>query len=180
MLAGLALPAHDALVMTNFSAPAPTHPDRVHELHDQDALPKAPGTSRLDLAWRYAIIIGGVALAFGLTAMGVQLRAGWESHRDWVVPTAAMGAAVGGVLLAYLLVTGRSRESMVGILLLLVALAFVFIDVLRDATGEKGAWSDTFSILGAVALGAGILAVIIGFVIALASPSGTPAANEEL
>lgn len=166
--------------MTNFAAKAPTHPERTDELHAPSSLPDAPAVSRLQLARRFAIVILGVILAVAFSAIGIQLREGWESHRDWVVPAAVSGALISGPALAYLLLTGRAKIAAIGSLLMFVALAFMLMHLLYNMDGDdvSGALNDFFSITGAVFYVGGLIALQLGLVWAIMVPKKEAPAEE--
>jgi len=150
--------------MTHFGQSVPTSPTRVHELHDQTLLPATPHKTRADRLRLAPIVIGGIILAVVFTAIGVQIRAGWESHRDWVVPVIAQGAAIAGVAAAYLVIRGRTREAGVGFILLILTLAIVGANFLRGIDTEgPDTLRDWFSVVSGILYGASMLAFIVGW-----------------
>lgn len=166
--------------MTNFAAKAPTHPERTDELHARSSLPEAPAVSRLQLASRFSILIVGVIFAVAFSAIGIQLREGWDSHRDWVVPAAVSGALISGPALAYLIFTGRNRVAAIGSLLMFFALAFMLMHILYnlDDAEVSSSWNNFFSISGAIFYVGGLLALQLGLVWAIFVPKKEPPAEE--
>lgn len=166
--------------MTNFAAKAPTHPDRPDELHAQESLPAAPKVSRIQMATRFSILGLGVIFAVAFSAIGIQLREGWESHRDWVVPAAVSGAIISGPALAYLLLTGRMMAAAIGGALMFIALAFMLMHILYNIDGDdvSGALNSFFSIGGAVFYVGGLIAMQLALVYAIFVPKKEAAAAE--
>src|SRR5690606_29240325 len=136
--------------------------------------------SRRHLAGRFSILILGVVFAVAFSAIGIQLREGWESHRDWVVPAAVSGALVSGPALAYLLLTGRTKAAAIGAVLMFFALAFMLVHLLYNMDGNdvSGALNDFFSISGAVFYVGGLIAMQLALVYAIFVPKREAPAEE--
>ncbi|MDZ7727614.1 MAG: hypothetical protein U5Q44_05095 [Dehalococcoidia bacterium] len=162
--------------MADYNAKVPVEPERTHELHDQAAMPKAPEASKGTWARRFSILGIGIILAVVLTAMGVEIRAGWESHRDWVVPVIAQGAGIAGICLAYLLVRGRTDLAGPGIIALFVVLALMGANYLRGLDTEgSDALRDWFSAISGIIYGAALLSFIAGWLVAeIKAPTKPP------
>jgi 4-amino-4-deoxy-L-arabinose transferase-like glycosyltransferase len=138
--------------MTDFTAKAPVHPDRTHELHDQEQMPKEPQVSRPEQGRRFSILIVGTILAVAFTALGVDILDGWDARRDPLVPGAATFAALGGIAAAYLFIRGRGQEFGIGIMLIILSGSLLFFSHLRgNYVDGSDALRDVFTV------GAGIL-----------------------
>lgn len=162
--------------MADYSAKVPVEPEHTDELHDQTKMPNAPEPSRAAWARRFSILGIGIILAVVLTAMGVEIRAGWESHRDWVVPVIAQGAGIAGICLAYLLVRGRTDLAGPGIIALLVVLVLMGANFLRGTDTEGGdALRDWLSAISGIIYGAALLSFIAGWLVAeIKTPTKPP------
>ncbi len=144
--------------MTDFSTKAPVHPERVHDLHDQEQMPKGPAATLRDLAGRFSIVWVGLLLAIGFTAMGVDIRDGWDARRDPLVPGAATVGAIGGICLAYLIVRNHWQTAAIGLVLVAAALSAMFFDYLTGAYVDNGGgWQTTFTIIAGITYVAGML-----------------------
>lgn len=170
---------HDPLAMSHFAQKVPTSPTRHTELHDQSQMPASPHKTRADRMRLATLVILGVAFALAFTAMGVQIRVGWESHRDWVIPVIAQGAAIGGVAAAYLVIRGRDAEFAIGTLFLVLCGVVMGMNYLRGAETEgPDTLRDWLSVISGVLYGLSMLAFIAGWLSAELRDPTRPKAPE--
>jgi energy-coupling factor transporter transmembrane protein EcfT len=151
--------------MANWSAPAPTNPEKPNWLHDQSELPAPPARSRVDYARILAPIVLGLAFTGALVALGFQSRASWDSHRDWVIPVTIPLLAIAGVAAGYL-VARRAWVALGPVLLLLLLLcSLTALNVWRGAETEgSDALRDALSIMQGVLLGLTVASAIAAMV----------------
>jgi hypothetical protein len=153
--------------MSHFAQKAPTSPTRAHELHDQSKLPATPHKTRADRVRLASLVITAIVLAVTFTAIGIHIRAGWESHRDWVVPVIAQGAAIGAVAAAYLIVRGRDGEFAIGSLFLILCIVVMGANQLRaEETEGPDTLRDVYSIISGVLFAIAMHAYVIGWLYA--------------
>ncbi len=163
--------------MADLSAAAPTSPEREHWLHDQSKLPAAPERSAFGYVAMLVPVLLGILFAAGLVALAFEVRASWESHRDWVVPVTIPLIVVGGVSMAYLVQRRAIVALSPAILFLTLTGLFVGFNIARGAQTEgSDGGRDALSILGGVSLGLAI-ACLVGAMIWVEStrPTRAPA-----
>lgn len=151
--------------MATLTAKAPVEPEKSGAyLHDRSRIPEAPPASRGQLLLRHASIIAGVAISLALTALMVQTRATWETHRDWVTAAALVPMVLAGVTLAYLYTRNKSESAALGTLCFVVAGVIITFNILRgyDTEGQDNL-RDAMSIITAVFLALGVLFSVLGY-----------------
>lgn len=144
--------------MTDFATPAPIHPDKRTELHDQAAMPKAPAVPVRAIPGRLSIVILGIIFSAAFVAIAFEARAAWESHREWVVATTAPLLVIGAVSFAYLAVRDRFDAAAPGIAFLLISAGIIPLNIWRgnETTGDD-ALRDAMSIATGVTLALAVL-----------------------
>lgn len=149
--------------MADWSAPAPTAPEREHWLHDQSKLPGAPVRGTVDYLRMFLPLALGLVLSAGLVALAFEVRSSWDSHRDWVVPVTVPLLVMGGVSMAYLLQRRALIAIAPAIVFLVLAGLFAGFNIARASTTEgSDAGRDALSILGGVSLGLAIASLLGG------------------
>jgi hypothetical protein len=148
--------------MANWSAPAPTAPDRENWLHDQSQLPPAPSEGRAGyVRWLLPIALG-LAFTAGMVALAFQARATWDSHRDWVVPTTVPLLALGGVAMAYLFARRAGLALLTPIVLILLLCGITVLNIWRGAETEgSDGLRDAMSIIQGVLIGLTVLSLVV-------------------
>ena len=163
--------------MATLTAKAPVEPDKSGAyLHDRSRIPEAPPASRGQLLLRHAGIIAGVALSLALTALMVQTRATWETHRDWVTAAALVPMAVAGVALGYLFARNKSEMAALGAVAFVLAGVVITFNILRgvDTEGQDNL-RDAMSIITAVFLAIGVICSVAGYFLAeIKDPTRAP------
>lgn len=151
--------------MADWSELAPTNPEREHWLHDQSKMPPAPKQGAGDYVRMWLPLLLGLLFTAGLVALAFEVRASWESHRDWVVPVTVPLIVFGGVAAAYLVQRGAITALAPAILFLALTGLFVGFNIARGAETEgSDAGRDALSILGGVSLGLSIACLAGGMV----------------
>lgn len=166
--------------MADWSEPAPTAPEREHWLHDQARLPAPPNRGAGGKARMLLPFVLGLLFTAGLVALGFEVRASWESHRDWVVPVTVPLIVLGGVSMAYLVQRGAIAALSPAIVFLALTGLFVGFNIARGA-GTEGSdgGRDALSILGGVSLGLAIASLAGGMAFVEATrPTRAPAPTE--
>ena len=163
--------------MADWSDPAPTSPEREHWLHDQSKLPSAPTRGRLEYARILLPLVVGLVIAGGLVALAFEVRASWDSHRDWVVPVTVPLLVIGGVAGAYLLQRGALTALAPAIVFLALTGLFVGFNIARGADTEgSDTGRDALSILGGVSLGLAVASLVGGMIwVEVTKPTRAPA-----
>ena len=162
--------------MANWTAKAPSNPDKANWLHDHHALPKAPKRGFEDWAsWLWLVALT-ILFTAGFTAIAVQTRATWDTHRDWVVPVVVPMLALGGLGLAYLVVRVRIVAALPGLFLLAITLTLLVLNILRGvATEGDDGLRDAMSIVSSVFFGLSLLAfVVMAAWVEITSPTRAP------
>lgn len=166
--------------MADWSDPAPTSPEREHWLHDQAKLPGPPERGRLEWARMLLPVVLGLLIAGGLVALAFEVRASWDSHRDWVVPVTVPLLVLGGVAGAYLLQRGALAALAPAIVFLALTGLFAGFNMARGAETEgSDAGRDALSILGGVSLGLAVASFVGGMIwVEARRPTRAPAPQE--
>ena len=161
--------------MAELSVPAPYEPVK-SDIHDREARPDAPKTSRGAYVKRFWGVALGLVITCAIVALAFQARAGWDNHREWVVATTVPFHVLGGMGAAYLIYRGALKELAPGLFFFFLAALFIGGDILADASDASMTARDTLSILGGIALALAIIAFVVGaLIVEVKRPTKAPA-----
>jgi hypothetical protein len=163
--------------MADFTARAPSEPTKIGAyLHDRSNRPVSPRGGAGSLVKNYWGYVLGILLALGATALVIEARAAWESHRDWVPPAGIVPGILAGLALGHLLQRGRLNAAASPIVFAFLAVVFLLMDMWR-ATYVDGpdVSRDVLTVLGAICLAVSFVwLVILLLVTELRSPTRPP------
>ncbi len=146
--------------MADFSAAAPSEPEKRTVVHDRAARPDAP-SERRDLARLLLLIAAGALFGAAILALAYQTRASWTEARDWVVPVTVPFYALSGLALAHLVLRRAWREASAGLVFLALALALTGFNLWRAVlTSGPDGLRDGLSIAAAIFLALAIAALL--------------------
>lgn len=163
--------------MADFTARTPVEPIKLGDyLHERANRPASPRPGLLGLARRHWGLVLGVVLALLGSALVVETRVAWDSHRDWVPSATIVGAVFAGLSLGYL--TGRGKlGTVVGALCFLsLAIVFMVMNIYRSSLTEgPDRGRDALTILTTICIAISFAWFILtALVIELRSPTRVP------
>lgn len=164
--------------MANMLASVPVEETKLGDyLHDRTRIPEAPSTSRGDRIRRYLPLALQLVFALGAVALGFQVRASWESHRDWVIPVTVPFWALAGVAMAYLASRGKFNRMAAAAFFLMLSGIVMFANYWRGTVTEgQDNGRDALSILAAFLLAITILLFVVALARVLLSDKPAPPA----
>lgn len=145
----------------NMQAAAPFEPEKAGWLHDQERLPDPPANQQ---PWRLYVgfILGAVVIGVLLTALGLEIRDGWESHRDWVVPVIAQFACIAGAAVIHLIYRGSLGMLGLGLLFLIFTLILLGMNLSLEGNASRETAEDWLSATAGIMFGVTLAIWIIG------------------
>ncbi|MBI2764557.1 MAG: hypothetical protein HYX53_01460 [Chloroflexi bacterium] len=167
--------------MADLSSAMPVEPQKADYLHERSRIPAAPHASVVGLVRQNLTLVLSVAFTVGFFALAVQTRAGWDSRRDWVIPAAAQGAAIGAIAVAYLVTRKRVLAILPVAVLLVLAAGLTALNIWRgyETTGGDGlrnAMTIVTAVVIALALGSAFVTMLV---VEGTNPTRPPAPPEE-